>query len=165
MTDELSQDRKKAIHYILHYGEERQAYINAKAAAMAKPTDDNKGRSGAVSKPTESAAIASIQYDAQSNIYPWLKAVDALERGLSERKKLLLELRRDAEYSGRIFRRGRRAWVIYVQRRYIEMIEERYGKQRYIGERTIRDWWYEMIDRVVDSHLRIENKMLKIKKF
>ncbi len=143
-------DYQRAERYLLYYDRERKSYLERKAEFLsARPVDENASRRGAVSHPTESAAIQSVRFDEASEEYQWLRAVDIVIRGLCDSKRFLIRLRRDALRANGGKHTGRKAWVAYVQVRYSEMVG------RAVGERTIRHWNAELIWRIVDVHLRL----------
>lgn len=144
-------DYRQAEHYLLHYEQEMRAYREAKEEALSRPADENAGRHGAVSHPTEAKALQSVKYDEASEVYPWLRAVEIALRGLCDSKRFFVTLRRDAVRANNKKHPGRRAWVVYVQMRYGDAVG------RHIGERTIKQWNSAILWRIVDVHLRLKN--------
>lgn len=144
-------DYRQAEWYLLHYEQEWRAYHERKAEVLSKPADENSGRRGTVSHPTETKALQSVRYDEQSDNYAWLKAVEIVLRGLCDSKRFFVKLRRDALLANNGRRVGRRAWVVYVQMRYGDAVG------RHIGERTIKQWNSAILWRIVDVHLRLKN--------
>lgn len=161
--DALKHDRELAEMYLLRYPTMMKDYERNKCVLSGlsiRPTDENVGggRSNIPGHPAEAAAIRSVNYDC-NDMYRWLKAVEIVERGLGERRRMLIEARRIAERSGGTSYQGRPAWVIATMMRYQSMIADRFlGSARQYNERTIRKWWYEIVNRVVDIHLRLSEK-------
>ena len=161
--DELKRDREIAEMYLLRYPTMVKDYERNKCVLSGlsiRPVDENVGggRSNIPGHPAEAAAIRSVVYDS-NDMYRWLKAVEIVERGLGERRRMLIEARRIVERSGGKSYRGRPAWVTATTMRYQSMIADRFiGGARQYNERTIREWWYEIVNRVVDIHLRLSEK-------
>lgn len=154
INDSIAADRKMAEHYLLHYEKELANYNNAKDEYMnyREERDDNigGGRSG-VGKPTEEKALREMAFDRQYEGYRWLKAVEIVQRGLGERKNIFIRVRREAERNNLYsVGKGRKAWVLYVQRRYAEEMEKRFIlPEIWVSERTIQNWWYDLINQTI----------------
>lgn len=161
--DALKHDREIAEMYLLRYPTMVKDYERNKCVLSGlsiRPVDENVGggRSNIPGNPVEAAAILSADYD-DNDTYRWLKAVEIVERGLGERRRMLIEARRTVERSSGKSYQGRPAWVITTMMRYQSMIADRFiGGARQYNERTIRKWWYEIVNRVVDIHLRLSEK-------
>ena len=159
----LKHDRELAEKCLLRYPTMVKDYERNKCVLSGlsiRPTDENVGggRSNIPGHPAEAAAIRSVDYDC-NDMYRWLKAVEIVERGLGERKRMLIDARRTVERSSGKSYRGRPVWVTATTMRYQEMIADRFiGGARQYNERTIREWWYEVVNRVVDIHLRLSQK-------
>ena len=150
--DGIKEDKKVAEYYLLNYAKELKTYQDAKEEFMnyKEQRDENTGggRAG-VGNPTEQIAMKSIEFDSNYPNFRWLKAVEIVQRGLGERKNMFIKVRREAEQLHNIGR-GRKGWVVYVQRHYSEEIEKRFIiPEVWISERTIKTWWQEIIDRTV----------------
>lgn len=161
--DALKYDREIAEMYLLRYPTMVKDYERNKCVLSGlsiRPADENVGggRSNIPGHPAEAAAIRSVAYDS-NDMYRWLRAVEIVERGLGERRRMLIEARRTVERSGGKSYRGRPVWVTATTMRYQSMIADRFigGEQQY-RERTIKAWWYEIVNRVVDIHLRLFKK-------
>ena len=49
--------------------------------------------------------------------------------------------------------------MVYTQRRYAEEIEKRFiNADGWLGERTVKAWWSQILDCIVEIHLRLEIK-------
>ena len=159
----LKHDRELAEKCLLRYPTLIRDYEHNRrviGGLSVRPVDENVGggRSNIPGHPTEAAAILSADYD-DNDTYRWLKAVEIVERGLGERKRMLIDARRTVERSSGKSYRGRPVWVTATTMRYQEMIADRFiGGARQYNERTIREWWYEVVNRVVDIHLRLSQK-------
>ena len=160
----LKHDREIAEMYLLRYPTMVKDYERNKCVVLSglsiRPADENVGggRSNIPGHPAEAAAIRSVDYDC-NDMYRWLKAVEIVERGLGERRRMLIEARRTVDRSGGKSYQGRPAWITATTMRYQSMIADRFisGEKQY-RERTIRGWWYEIVNRVVDIHLRLLKK-------
>lgn len=155
---DMREDRKKAEHCILNFEKEKADYEAQKEEYLADRKKDSAGRKSMPANPTETIAVISAQYDAEHEAYSWLKAVELALKTFGERKHIFIEVRREAEKhctGGR----GRRGWVIYAQRKYSDEIQKRFlNDMGWLGERTIKSWWHQIISSVVEFHLRIEKK-------
>lgn len=151
ITESIASDKKLAEYYLLNYEAELQRYKEAKEEYMTyKPEQDDNvggGKSNVTGNPTEQAVLKGMQFDGQYEGYKWLKAVEIVQRGLGERKNIFIRVRREAERQNiYTIGRGRKGWVLFVQRRYAEEIERRFiVPEVYIPERTIRKWWNDII--------------------
>ncbi len=155
ITESIASDKKLAEYYLLNYEVELQRYRDAKEEYMTyKPEQDDNvggGKSNMTGNPTEQAVLRGMQFDSTYEGYKWLKAVEIVQRGLGERKNIFIRVRREAERQNiHTIGRGRKGWVLFVQRRYAEEIERRFIQAEvYIGERTIQSWWYDLTNRTV----------------
>jgi hypothetical protein len=155
----MDDDRKQAEHFILNYDSELADYEREKLEYLEGGKDPVAGGKGNLpGKPVESQAVKSADYDMENNRYWWLRAVETAMRTFGERKHIFIAVRREAERQGnyREGQPGRRAWVVYTQRRYAEEIQKRFiNAHGWMGERTIRAWWAQILDCIVEIHLRI----------
>ena len=161
IVEGMREDRKVAEGYILQYEEIQERYERQKAEWMEQgrpPADTNTGggKGNLPGHPVESAAIKSAEYDAEHPEYLWLRAVGIALRTFGERKRIFIACRQEAERHN-AGGRGRHGWVIYTQRRYAEEIERRFiNANGWIGERTIKAWWRQVLDSIVEIHLRLK---------
>ena len=144
MDYERREDRRRAAHYILNYRQELEAYEAGRAQYLSRPADENGGRRGGIARPTENAALQGIEYDLRRDAYFWLRAVESVLCALPARRRLFVELRREAARArpGKV--RGRRAWIGYIQSRV----------PFFLSEPTAKRWWSDLLDAVVDRQLR-----------
>lgn len=161
--DALKHDRELAEMYLLRYPTMVKDYERNKrvlSGLSIRPVDENVGggRSNVPGNPVEAAAIRRAEYD-DNDTYRWLKAVDIVAKGLGERKRMLIEARRVVDRSTYKPKKGRPAWVTATTMRYQNMVADRFiGGAKQYQEKTIKNWWYEIVDRVVDVHLRLGQK-------
>ena len=161
----MDEDRKIAEGYVLEYEAMRKEYDTKKMEWLfntqaAKPIDENigGGKSNLPGKPVEEAALKSAQYDMNHPEYLWLQAVSIALKTFGERKRIFIRVRREAEHKNNGGCVGRPGWVVYTQRRYYEEIQDRFlNGGGWLAERTIKSWWKEILDVVVEVHLRIKN--------
>ena len=149
--------RPEAEFYLLNFREESQKYELQKTEFLAAPgpIDENVGggRSSLPGAPTEKQALRSVGYDEKQETYYWLKAVEIAVRGLSDKKRLFLEVRRKVGNEHR--------WVAITQMRYLEALEHKcLIPDPWISDETIRRWWYSIVRRTVEIYFA-----LKVKKF
>lgn len=155
ITESIAADKKLAEYYLLNYEVELQRYREAKEEYMTyKPEQDDNvggGKGNMTGNPTEQIALKGMQFDSTYDGYKWLKAVEIVQRGLGERKNIFIRVRREAERQNiYTIGRGRKGWVLFVQRRYAEEIERRFIQAEVqIGERTIQSWWYDLINQAI----------------
>lgn len=169
MTDEkeimerMKEDRRKAEEYILWYEKHLKEYRTRKEEYLTKNPGMKVGSAkGSGGSQVEAAAIQSAEYDRRNREYTWLRAVDIVLRSISEHKRLLVKVRREAEkknqHPGRHIP-GRKGWIIFVQRRYSEELNKiKPNAENWFGETTIKTWWKSILDKVVEVHLRIEKR-------
>lgn len=144
MDYERREDRRRAAHYVLNYRQELEAYEAGRVQYLSRPADDNGGRRGGIARPTENAALQGIEYDLRRDAYFWLRAVESVLCALPARRRLFVELRREASRARQGKVRGRRAWIVYLQSRL----------PFYLSEPAAKRWWSEILDAVVDRQLR-----------
>ena len=157
----MENDRKIAEGYILNYDNERKAYEVRKqewlSANNALAGDKVGGKTNLPGSPTENTAIKFAQYDIEHPEYFWLRAVEIALKTFGERKRIFITVRREAERNAQRYH-GKKAWVVYTQRRYSEEIAKRYINDggNWVSDRTIRKWWALVLDRVVEIRLRLK---------
>lgn len=148
-------DKKNAEHYLLHYVEELKKFEEDKEEYLhyQENHDDNLGggKGNRIGNPTAVIACKSIEFAKCSDSYRWLKAVEIVQRGLSERKNVFVKVRREAERNNLYtIGRGRKGWVIFVQQRYAEEMEKRFIiPEIWVAEVTIRRWWQKIINQTI----------------
>lgn len=158
MADEIRQDRKQAESMLLNYTEELKTYrLQREEYVRGTPAQGGGNLPG---HPTEAEALRGVKFDETYPVYTWLRAVEFVERGLSERKRIFLDARRKAsrDKAGR----GRRAWLVRTQMMYCETMRARFlNTEFFVSERTLKDMWRYIVDRVVEAYLKIEQKKIK----
>lgn len=158
MADEIRQDRKQAESMLLNHAEELKTY-RLKREEYVRGTVQGGG-GNLPGHPTETEALRGVKFDETYPAYTWLRAVEFVERGLSERKRIFLDARRKAscDKTGR----GRRAWLVRTQMIYCEAMRERFlNSEFFVGEAVLKDMWRYIIDRVVEAYLKLEQKKIK----
>lgn len=156
MADEIRQDRKQAESMLLNYAEELKTYRLQREEYVRGTVQGGGGN--LPGHPTETEALRGVKFDETYPAYTWLRAVEFVERGLSERKQIFLDARRKA--SRQKAGRGRRAWLVLTQRLYCEAIRERFlNTEFFVSERTLRAMWDYIVARTVEAYLKLENKL------
>ena len=158
---DMKEDRKLAERFLLGYDKELKDYKRQKEEFLTVPKEVSMGgRSNLPGKPVEAQAIKSAQYDSEHAEYGWLRAVEYALRTFGERKRIFISVRQEAAVKGNCNDGpGRRGWVVYTQRRYSEEICKRFlNAHGWLGERTVKAWWAQILDCVVEMHLRLQNK-------
>ena len=159
MADEIRQDRKQAESMLLNYAEELKTYrLKREEYVKGNPVQGSGGN--LPGHPTEAEALRGVKFDETYPAYTWLRAVEFVERGLSERKRIFLDARRKAsrDKTGR----GRKAWLVPTQMMYCETMRERFlNTEFFVSERSLRAMWQYVVDRVVEAYLKLEQKKIK----
>lgn len=175
---EIESDRRTAERYLLHYHQLLKEYEEGRRRAVeGEPIVDAEqpsvmsafpeggrvenvggGRGNLPGSPTESKALKAVAYDESQEAYTWLKAVEIVQRSLGERKNIFIEIRRDAEKEAMGNKgQGRPGWVTYCQMKYQAAMEERFLESaHYVGARTIREWWGQLVGKVAAVRARIK---------
>lgn len=177
---EIESDRRTAERYLLHYHQllkeyeedrrravEGEPIVDAGQPLVMVPFSDPEkgrvenvggGRGNLPGSPTESKALKAVAYDESQEAYTWLKAVEIVQRSLGERKNIFIEIRRDAEKEAMENKgQGRPGWVTYCQMKYQAAMEERFLEgAHYVGARTIREWWGQLVGKVAAVRARIK---------
>ena len=158
MADEIRQDRKQAESMLLNYAEELKTY-RLKREEYVRGNNVQGGGGNLPGHPTEVEALRGVKFDETYPAYTWLRAVEFVERGLSERKRIFLDARRKAsrDKAGR----GRRAWLVRTQMMYCESMRERFlNSEFFVSERALQEMWKYIIDRVVEAYLKLEQRKI-----
>jgi hypothetical protein len=164
LASDMQDDRKIAARFILNFEAEKKKYEVAKRDYFERPqrnTEKVGGKGNLPGNPTQDAAIRSAQYDLDHPEYLWLKAVEIALKTFGERRRIFIAVRQEAAQNGHYNegRPGRRAWVVYTQRRYAEEISKRFLKANgWMAERTVKSWWAQILDCIVEIHLRLRIK-------
>ena len=155
MADEIRQDRKQAESMLLNYTEELKTYrLQREEYVRGTPAQGGGNLPG---HPTETEALRGVKFDETYPAYTWLRAVEFVERGLSERKRIFLDARRKAsrDKAGR----GRKAWLVRTQMMYCDAMRERFlNTEFFVSERSLRAMWQYVVDRVVEAYLKLEQQ-------
>lgn len=102
--------------------------------------------------------LARCQQEDDQDARAWLKAVEMVTDRAGDEKTVFLRLRREAWHK-HFYYKGKETWVPYVQQRYANRQAEAGGKRAaWVGARTLRSWWHDIVSDVVDVRLRINNK-------
>ena len=158
MADEIRQDRKQAESMLLNYTEELKTY-RLKREEYVRGNNVQGGGGNLPGHPTEAEALRGVKFDETYPAYTWLRAVEFVERGLSERKRIFLDARRRASH-GRTGR-GCRAWLVRTQMMYCEAMRARFlNTEFFISERVLKDMWRYIVDRTVEAYLKLEQNKL-----
>ena len=158
MADEIRQDRKQAESILLSYAEELKTY-RLRREEYVRGNNAQGGGGNLPGHPTETEALRGVKFDETYPAYTWLRAVEFVERGLSERKRIFLDARRKAsrDKAGR----GRRAWLVRTQMMYCEAMRERFlNTEFFTSERVLKDMWRYIVDRTVEAYLKLEQNKL-----
>jgi hypothetical protein len=148
ITDTKGQN-KKALHMILHVHEICEQYTTAinNISYLGAQNLDGMPHGTGVGNPTQQRALKLTDIEYKKN---WIMAVEQMESTLTENQKEFLRLRRLAEQNAeRSCVRGRPAWVVFVQTRYNDWYNNRYGKEVFVSEITLKQWQAMIVDKTV----------------
>ena len=154
---ELAIDIKKqnleALRWILNYSQYRESYIQMQAEFNEVAATQYTGmpHGSGVGNPTIKKAVSLAEIERMKK---WIMTIEYMERTLSEKRLAFLEFRRRAECLDRSRDVGRPGWVDYVQARYAEWHDTRYGHGYPPSKRTMIDW----MDNIIDVTVRIAIK-------
>ena len=141
--DFKKQDRTAA-DWLLNYHDRRRAYIDAQESYTALSAAVNTGmpHGSGTSNPTEQRALSLAELERQKL---WIMTVEDTEAIFGEKKRTFLDLRRKAalQDTGEV---GRPGWVDYVQAKYADWHENRYGKADVPAKITLYRWWDEIVE-------------------
>lgn len=157
---QIQEDKKTAEHYLLCYEKEMQQYARAMVESMhGRQPDGNVGggRGNLPGNPVEAQAFAKIRFNEKYEPYLWLKSVEIVMKRLGKEKKLFLRLRREA-YHKHLCYKGKEAWVVYVQQKFMDAYPAKGSRAAYPSERTASAWWNGIIKFVVDVYYRLQTK-------
>lgn len=155
LAREMSEERAKAKRFLIDYEDELYSYEFKRESYIINRNEFKIKQKSLPPSPTEAIAVANAQYDSENPIYWWLEAVRIVMRTCSNRKQIFILVRREAEKEAPV-KKGKKNWIIYTQRRYSEEIQKRYiNDMGWLSERTIKAWLRQLIDRVVEVHLRL----------
>ena len=153
MAEEIRADRKRAEYFLLNYAAEMELYRLRREEYVRG--ERQAGGGNLPGQPTEAEALRGLRFDETYAAYNWLQAVAFVERGLAERKRMFIAARRKVS-EGRSGR-GRRAWLVLTQRLYCEAMRERFlNAEFFVSERTLKDMWRYVVDRVLEAYLKLD---------
>ena len=142
-VDFKKQDRIAA-EWLLNYHDRRRAYIDAQESYTALSATVNTGmpHGSGTSNPTEQRALSLAELERQKL---WIMTVEDTESVFGEKKRTCLDLRRKAalQDTGEV---GRPGWGDYVQAKYADWHENRYGKADVPAKITLYRWWDEIVE-------------------
>lgn len=151
---DIKKQNKEALKWILNFANLRNSYIAAAANFSTLGSTNYSGmpKGNDVGNPTLNKAVTLTELERQKL---WIMTIEAMEIILSEKRRTFLEFRRRAEHlQGKQDSPGRPGWVGYVQVRYAEWHEQRYGRAYVPNGNVMRCWINEMVDIVVRIGIR-----------
>lgn len=136
----IRKQNKEIEDWLLNYNSHKKEYELSRQEVEAglKEVDENVGggRASTPGRPTEALACNIITHE-QSDAAKWLCVVDDVSQALGEKKRFLLEVRREGKY---IISNGRPNWTSYAQARFAEEMD------RAPAENLLIDMWREIVD-------------------
>lgn len=152
MQQTIKEENKIVSNWLLNYHERLNTYKEkcSQFATLGATQYDGMPHGSSVGNPTQSKGItlASLETDKE-----WLIVVEATEAVLSEKKRMFLYFRRQAnenQYSNG----GRPGWRDSVSYKYAEWHSRRYGGDYLPAPDTMKDWWNEIVEIGVRIALR-----------
>lgn len=148
ITD-TKQQNKKALYMILHKQDLCEQYATElnNISFLGAQNLDGMPHSSNVGNPTQQKALKLTDIESKKN---WIITIEAMENTLPENQVEFLRLRRMAEdTSFKAPVRGRPSWVAFVQTRYNDWYNKRYGKETCISEDTLKSWQARIVDKTV----------------
>ena len=150
--DFKKQDRTAA-GWLLDYDYRKQAYKEASERFSTLGATVNTGlpHGSGVGNPTERKVMTLAELDRQRL---WIKTVEDATRTLGDKKRAFLQLRRLAESIDNGGEVGRPSWIDFVQIRFADWHERKYGKAFIPAKRTMFCWWNEIVETTVRIAIR-----------
>ena len=134
-----------ASEWLLHYHQRRQQYYqmlnNFSELAATQYTGMPHG-----SGPGNPTMQKAVDLGKLKEYESWIMTIEGVERIISPKKAVFLEVRREAELIKNDGEVGRPNWAGYVQVNYADKINRLYNYNHVPSERTMRSWWNEMTD-------------------
>jgi hypothetical protein len=161
MIIDIDKQNKTAMKWILNYCELKRAYIDRSAnfSTLGATQYDAMPHGTSVGNPCANKTMTLLDLEYHKK---WIMVIEKMEQTLSEKSRKYLELRRDAvnQFSN-INNTGRPGWVNYVQPRYAEWMNYRYGIE--IDPPT-KNTMLKWMDKILDVTIRIafNDKVLEI---
>lgn len=149
LEQEAKRDNRIVQGWLLQYKQRKEKYLtkleNALYASPAPP--DGMPRGSDVSNPTEQKGTRLAELGEDEGA--WIELVEEVQERLPWKMQIVLKLRREAMHiKGK--RRGRPAWVAYVQVHYCEEVAAKTGQALedvWISkEHTFYDWWARILE-------------------
>jgi hypothetical protein len=152
ITDFKKQD-KLAAEWLLNYHDRKEQHrIKQEIFSVLSATTYSGLPHGTdIGMPTENKGVALAELEEKEL---WLKTIEDAESTLSEKKQAFIEFRRRAEQLDFVKEVGRPGWVDYVQVRYADWHEKKYGKAYLPSKNTLHSWWNEIVDVTVRIAIR-----------
>ncbi|WP_373325644.1 hypothetical protein [Sporomusa paucivorans] len=149
---DINAQNREALKWILNYHELRKAYISLteEFSEIAATAYTGMPHGSGVGNPTmhKSIKLMDLEYHKK-----WLIVIEMMERTLSEKRQVYLEFRRRAECLDNNAV-GRPGWVGYVQARYADWHERRYGQGYPPSKQTMSKWMNDIVDVTVRLAIR-----------
>jgi hypothetical protein len=142
---DIEKENEQAADWLLNFNTYKKQYIEALEAAndSAASIDNGMPSPTSVGRPTEQKAITFVELERRRQ---WLMTIENTEQILSEKRRVFLSLRRQAESIGFEAVQGRPGWVDFVQVQYAKWHELRYHKYYLPGRKTLFDWWNSIVN-------------------
>lgn len=143
---EIKSGKQEAMDWLLLYHQRRVEYEGAKSSILnsSKPPDCTSVHAG-VGNPTMQKAM---QITDLLHYEEWMKVIEFVELKSKRKKKIFLQVRREAVLLEDESVRGRPAWVVYVQQHYAEEMAKEFGgkpENYWVAETTLKEWWQKLI--------------------
>lgn len=162
LEKEVKNENKIVQAWLLEYKQRKERYAKLRDDLLQSSSQppDGMPRGCNISNPTaqKGERLAELaEYDGM-----WLELIEEVQARLNWKMQIILRLRREAIYI-RGKRRGRPAWVSYVQVKYCEEVAIRTNKQLedawVDSETTFYDWWQRIVE--LTARLAAKRGLLK----
>jgi hypothetical protein len=150
---DIKKQNKEALHWILNYSLLRETYIHSMYGfnEIAATVYTGMPHGSGTGNPTVNKAITLSELEHQKK---WLMTIECMESTLSEKRKAFLEFRRRAEQLDNGCEVGRPGCLDYVQVKYAEWHQKRYGYGFPPSKQTMCRWMKDIIDVTVRIAIR-----------
>jgi hypothetical protein len=151
----IQAENKEASGWLLNYNDRIIKYKEALSefSELSATVYTGMPHGSGVGFPTMNKAITLAEIERQKQ---WLMSVEETAMCLSEKKRAFLDFRRQAYLMPREV--GRPGWVVYVQCKYADWHGRRYGREYMPTEKTVRDWWRQIVD--IAARIAIRKRLI-----
>lgn len=142
--DEVKQDNRKVVYWLLFYPDEKKTYLeNRQAIIDSSPVRiDEVGGIHGQGQNTDSTGNKGAKL---ADMGRWIDLIEEVEENLSLEAKIFLRLRREYRFAA-----GQKGWTAAVQWRYAEEVAAKLNKRSEDfwreSRNTFTHWWNWIIE-------------------